>query len=369
MEGPDIIIIGAGIIGLSIATALSRRNRNIIVIEKEKSFGRGASSRNSEIIHSGIYYKKDSLKARLCIEGRELLYQFCQQRNIPYKKTGKMIVATNDDEAKELELLLKAGDANGVKDACLIDRNDVKKREPDIEAFCAIYSPSTGIVDTHQLMKRLQNIAENRGVIFAYDCEVIGIDKRKESYSIKISDVDGEELVLSAKALINCAGLFSDKIARMAGIDIEKNGYKICYSKGEYFRVSNKKAASLNHLIYPTPENESLGIHTVMDVGGGLKIGPNAYYTDKIDYDVDPAKREIFYRFAKRFLPFLELNDLSPDIAGIRAKLQVEGESERDFVISDEADKGFPGFINLIGIESPGLTASLAIAKYVESMI
>ncbi len=369
MEKPDIIIIGAGVIGLSIAIALSAKNRNIIVIEKEKSFGQGASSRNSEIIHSGIYYKKDSLKARLCIEGRELLYQFCREHDIPHRRPGKLIVATNDKEALELGKLIDNGKGNGVEELRLLGREEIKKIEPAVNALAAIYSPLTGIVDTHQLMKRLQRIAENRGVIFAYGCEVIGIDKEKELYRVRIADIDGEDMTLSTRILINSAGLYSERIAKMAGIDTTKNHYKLYYSKGEYFRISNRKSGILNHLIYPTPEEASLGIHTVMDLDGGLKLGPNAYYTDKIDYDVDPAKREIFYRSAKRFLPFLELSDLSPDMAGVRAKLQAEGESERDFVISDEASKGFSGFINLIGIESPGLTASLAIAKYVESMV
>jgi len=369
MEKPDIIIVGAGIVGLSIATALSPKQRNIIVIEKEGSFGQGASSRNSEIIHSGIYYKKDSLKAKLCIEGRELLYQFCREHNIPYKQSGKLIVATNDKEACELEKLIDNGKANGVEKLRLLDHEEIKKIEPTVNALAAIHSPLTGIVDTHQLMKRLQNIAQNRGVIFAYGCEVVGIDKEKELYRVRIADIDGEGLTLSTEILINSAGLYSEKIAKMAGIETIKNNYKLYYSKGEYFRVSNKKSGILNHLIYPTPEESSLGIHTVMDIEGGLKLGPNAYYTDKIDYGVDSAKREIFYKSTKRFLPFLELDDLTPDMAGIRAKLQAPGDSERDFVISNEREKGFPGFINLIGIESPGLTASLAIAKYVESMI
>jgi len=369
MEKPDIIIIGAGIVGLSVAAALSQKGRSIILIEKENSFGQHASSRNSEIIHSGIYYKKNSLKAELCVEGRELLYQFCREQNIPHRQSGKLIVATNDKEALELKKLFANGKLNGLKELRMLGRKDIKKIEPAIAAIAAIHSPLTGIVDTHQLMKRLQNIAENRGVIFAYGCEVIDIKRNNDLYSIKVTDSDGEDITLSTKILINSAGLYSEKIAQMAGIDTAKYNYKLHYSKGEYFRVSNIKPGTLNHLIYPTPEKASLGIHTVMDLGGGLKLGPNAYYTDKIDYDIDSSKRELFYKSAKRFLPFLELENLTPDMAGIRAKLQAPGEKERDFVISHEDKKGLPGLINLIGIESPGLTASLAIAKHVESMV
>ncbi len=369
MEKPDIIIIGAGIVGLAIATALSQKGRSIILIEKENSFGQDASSRNSEIIHSGIYYKRNSLKAKLCVEGRELLYQFCREQNIPHRQCGKLIVATDDKETLELEKLFANGKLNGLKELSMLGPEEIKKIEPAIAAIAAIYSPLTGIVDTHQLMKRLQNIAKNRGVIFAYGCEVIGIKRDNDLYSIKIADSDGEELKLLTKTLINSAGLYSDKIAQMVGIDIVKSNYRLHYSKGEYFRVSNIKPGTLNHLIYPTPKETSLGIHTVMDLGGGLKLGPNAYYTDKIDYEIDSSKKELFYKSAKRFLPFLELEDLSPDMAGLRAKLQAPGEKERDFVISHEDKKGLPGLINLIGIESPGLTASLAIAKHVESMV
>ncbi|MFH1645417.1 MAG: NAD(P)/FAD-dependent oxidoreductase, partial [Candidatus Omnitrophota bacterium] len=257
MEKPDIIIIGAGIVGLSIAAALSQKSKNIIVVEKEESFGQGASSRNSEIIHSGIYYKKDSLKAKLCIEGRELLYQFCRENNIPHKQSGKLIVATNDKETRELEKLIDNGKSNGVKELRLLGREEIKKIEPAVNALTAIHSPLTGIVDTHQLMREKQNIAENRGVIFAYGCEVVGIYKEKELYCVRVADIDGEDLTLFTKTLINSAGLYSEKIAKMAGIETIKNNYKLHYSKGEYFRVNNKKPGILNHLIYPTPEESS----------------------------------------------------------------------------------------------------------------
>jgi len=369
MEKPDIIIIGAGIVGLAIATALSQKDRSIILIEKENSFGQHASSRNSEIIHSGIYYKKDSLKATLCVEGRELLYRFCREQNIPHSQPGKLIVAMDSKGVSALEKLFANGKLNGLEELSMLGCEEIKKIEPAINAIAAILSPLTGIVDTHYLMKRLQDIAEDRGVIFAYGCEVTGIERKNDTYQIKVADSNGEDLTLTSTTLINSAGLYSEKIARMAGIDTVKNNYILHYSKGEYFRVSGIKPGTLNHLIYPTPEKASLGIHTVMDLGGGLKLGPNAYYFDKIDYDIDSSAREIFYKSAKNFLPFLELESLSPDMAGIRAKLQAPGEQERDFVISHEDKKGLPGLINLIGIESPGLTASLAIAKHVESMV
>lgn len=369
MQKTDIIIIGAGVVGLSIATALSRKSRNIIVLEKEKAFGQGPSSRNSEIIHSGIYYKKNSLKAKLCVEGKELLYEFCQQQEIPHKRLGKLIVATDNDEAGELEKLFERGRDNGVEDLQLLDKTELKKIEPQVKAVSAISAPSTGIVDTHQFMKKLHYISESRGVVFAYNCEVIDITEKKECYEVFIRDADGENINLFTKTLINSAGLYSDEMAEMAGIDIKKHNCELHYSKGEYFRLNQSKARLIKHLIYPTPDSTSLGIHTVADLQGQMKLGPNAFYVDEIDYDVDVNHKEEFYMSAKRYLPFLECGDLTPDMAGIRAKLQAPGEPERDFIISDEKEKGFPGLIDLIGIESPGLTASLAIAKYVGSML
>lgn len=369
MEETDIIIIGAGVIGLAIAACVSRKDRNVIVVEKNPTFGQEASSRNSEIIHSGIYYPPNSLKAKLCVEGRHLLYQFCEEQDIPYKRSGKLIVATNDKEAKELEALIDRGKKNAVENLSLLAKEQIKKIEPNIRAICAIHSPSTGIVDTHQFMKRLQYLAKDRKVIFAYNCEVIGIEEKTGGYQVDIRDADGEKLTLFTRILINSAGLNSERIARMAGMDIKKSGYELHYSKGEYFRVKANKSKLVNRLIYPTPKETFLGIHTVADIQGEMKLGPNAFYVEEIDYDVDPTHKYEFYESTKRFLPFIELDDLSPDVAGIRAKLQAPGEPVADFVISHEEEKGFPGLINIIGIESPGFTASLAIANYVGSMI
>jgi len=369
MQKTDIVIIGAGVLGLSIATALSRKGRNIIVIEKEKTFGQGSSSRNSEIIHSGIYYLKNSLKAKLCVEGRELLYEFCQQQGIPHKRIGKLIVATDNSEVEELEGLLKRGRDNGVDDLRLLDKDEIKDIELHIKAVAAISSPSTGIVDTHILMKKLEYLSESRGVVFAYNCEAIDIVKNKQGYQVDIVDADGERLALSTKTLINSAGLYSDKVAEMAGIDIDRYNYRLYHSKGEYFRLNQRKASLIKHLIYPTPESTSLGIHTVTDLKGQVKLGPNAFYIDEVNYDVDKSHKKEFYESARKYLPFLKSDDLSPDMSGIRAKLQAPGKPERDFIISEESEKGFSMLINLIGIESPGLTASLSIAKHIECMI
>lgn len=369
METADIAIIGAGIIGLAIANEIGSKNQEVIVLEKHETFGQESSSRNSEVIHSGIYYPKGFLKTKLCIEGRKLLYEFCNKYNIPHKQIGKLIVATNKAEIGALEKLINQGKENGVEGLKLLTEGETKKLEPNINAVCAIHSPQTGIIDSHHLMKKLESLAKEKGVTFAYGCEVINIEKEKEGYKIDIIDTDGERLSLFSKILINSAGLYSDRIAEMTGINIEEEAYKLHYSKGEYFRMKGGKAKLIHHLIYPTPKETNLGIHTDVDLQDQVKLGPNAFYVNEIDYDVEPQHVTEFYESTKRFLPFLELEDLSPDTAGIRPKLQKPGEPARDFVIANEKDKGFPNLVNLIGIESPGLTASLAIANYVAGVI
>ncbi len=370
MEKVDIVIIGAGVVGLAAAAEVSQKNKDTVVIERHPSFGQEASSRNSEVIHSGLYCPKDSLKARLCLEGKRLLYQLCEEKNIPHKRIGKLIVATEDKELKKLEELLKRGKGNGVEDLKILDKNEIEKIEPHIRAIGAIYSPSTGVVDTHQLMKHLEYLAKDKGTIFAYGCEVTNIEKQTPGYKVHIRDADGQNLAIFTRTLLNSAGLNCDKIAQMAGIDIEKARYKLDYFKGEYFRLKTDKSEFINHLIYPTPKDGAhLGIHTVSDLSGQLKLGPNSFLVEEINYDVDSSHRMEFYEVGKKFLPFIEPDNLTPDMAGIRARLHTPCEQTEDFVISNEDKKGFPNFINLIGIDSPGLTSCLAIAKYVDTMI
>ncbi|MEW6482918.1 MAG: NAD(P)/FAD-dependent oxidoreductase [bacterium] len=356
MEEIEIAIIGAGVVGLSCASRLADNKRDIVVIEKHSSFGQETSSRNSEVIHSGIYYPNGSLKARLCVEGKSLLYQFCERYNISYNRLGKLIVACNENEVEELESLLKNGEENGVDDLMLLSKDKIREIEPNIKAISGLYSPSTGIIDTHQLMRVLEFLAKEKGTIFAYNCEVIGIEKKEGGYKIEVKDSDGSISSFFIHIVINSAGLTSDKIANMLGFD-----YKLKYCKGEYFKVRSEKSRLVNHLIYPTPNNDGLGIHTVQDLQGSLKLGPNAFYIKDIKYDVDESHRLEFYEKTKSFLPFIEPDDLSPDMSGIRPKYKP------DFIIKHE--EAFPGFINLIGIESPGLTASLSIAKYVEGLV
>ena len=365
----NIVIIGAGVIGLAVARELSAHYANVYLLEKNKTFGQETSSRNSEVIHSGIYYPKGSLKAILCVEGKKLLYEYCEKNAICYKKIGKLVVAKNNSEEQELISILQRAKDNGVEDAKLLNKEETKLLEPNVFATAAIFFPSTGIIDSYGLMKQLETDAVTNCTNLVYGAEVIAIRKINNGYEITINDNTGVSS-FTAHVVINAAGLCSDNISEMAGIKDET--YELHYWKGEYFSVGNGKNKFIQHLVYPIPHknNTGLGIHATLDINNRLKLGPNAIYlTDKtIDYKVDKNNLESFYVAAKKYLPFIEMQDLQADQAGLRPKLQKPNDTVRDFVINNEEEKGFLNFINLIGIESPGLTSCLAIAKRVKSI-
>jgi len=364
----DVAIIGAGVIGLATAREIAQEKKGVFVFEKNRTFGLETSSRNSEVIHAGIYYPEDSLKAKLCVEGKSLLYKLCDKHNIAYKKTGKIIVAADENEISCLEELYEQGRKNGVDDLVLLSRTELKKLEPNIEARAGLLSPSSGILDSYTLLKFLYSQAREKGARFVFDTEVIGIERAGAKYKVQIKDRDGISAFV-AHVVVNCAGLNSDKIAQLAGIDIAKAGYKLHYCKGEYFSLSSKYRNLVVRLIYPVPEQAGHGIHLRQGLDGRVLLGPSARYVEAIDYAVDETQKQAFYDSAKRFLPLVELEDLAPESAGIRPKLQGPGEAFRDFVIAREEKESLPSLINLIGIESPGLTASPAIARYVGRMV
>ena len=369
MERVDITIIGAGVVGLAVARALSELGKNIIVIEKNSSFGQETSSRNSEVIHAGIYYPKESLKSKTCIRGKDLLYDFCKANNIPYKKPGKLIVATEKNEVTKLNDIYDNALQCGLANLRMLKKNKIAKLEPDVDAETAIFSPDTGIVDSHSLMKCLFKEAKNNNVDFAFSVEAKDIKHKNSLYEVVVEEPEGDTYSFESRVVINCAGLWADKVASLVGIDPEKYSYKIHYSKGQYFRIKNPKKFSIKHLIYPPPTETDLGIHVTPDLGGGLRLGPDAVYVDEINYDIREKDKSTFLDSVKNFLPKLEIDDIIPDTAGIRAKLQSENGPFRDFVIQDERELGFPGFIDVIGIESPGLTSSLAIGELVKSYV
>jgi L-2-hydroxyglutarate oxidase LhgO len=369
MEKVEITIVGAGVVGLAIALELSGNYRDVFVIEQESSFGHGTSSRNSEVIHAGIYYPKDSLKAKTCVEGRRMIYEFCLKHHIAHKRIGKLIVATDGNEVEDLEALFRRGLDNGVEDLRMLAKKEVKDLEPHVEAMAAIYSPSTGILDTHGLMKHYAMQFEDNDGAIVYNTEVIGIDKADGGFEVTTRDNRGETVKFFTRVLINAAGLNADKVASLAGL--AKDEYRLKYCKGDYLRVHPGKAKLINRLVYPVPKKAGagLGIHATPDLAGGLRLGPDDEYIGKPGYVVDSSKIRLFYESVRDFLPFIDPEDLSVDMAGIRPKLQGPGESFRDFIIKDEMHNGFPGLIDLIGIESPGLTGSLSIAGMVKKMV
>lgn len=370
MADLDVAVIGAGVVGLAIAAEASSRWQRVAVLERHSGFGRETSSRNSEVLHSGLYYPTGSLKAELCVAGRRAIHALARNGEPPVRKVGKLIVARTADEVGSLEALLVQGRANGVEGLELIGPGAVRAIEPHVQAVAALRSPETGIVDSHRLMRAFECLARERGASIAYGAAVVGLARSARSWSIGYRDASGESTV-SSRAVVNAAGLEAQHVMRLAGLDPEAMGLRRHLCKGEYFRVRGPRRAIVGRLVYPSPPADlvGLGIHTVVDLAGVLRLGPNAFYVDVVDYAVDPAHRDAFLQGARSFLPGLAAGDLTPDTAGIRPKLSGPGEAARDFYIAHEADRGARGFVNLAGIESPGLTASPAIARRVAELL
>lgn len=364
MDQVDIVIIGAGVVGLAVGYELSCKfpGREIVLFERNQRFGQEISSRNSEVIHAGIYYPAVSLKAKLCREGNLLLYRFCEKYGVRHKRIGKLIVALSDDDLIILEKLHRQGLGNGLELGCL-DAELVRQWEPAIRSRGALFSPMTGIIDAEHYMRQLSQLLTANGVMAVYQCEVTGIEPVPEGY--RIETIQGDRL--ATKVVINAAGLNSDRVAELAGINLDRFKYRIYYCKGEYFRVI--RPIAINRLVYPPPEHAGLGIHITQDLNGAQRLGPSAYYVKGIDYGIDWSAQDYFYEAARAYLPELKKEEIQPDFAGIRPKLQGPADSFRDFVITDEKEQGLPGLVNLIGIESPGLTSSLAIGNYIGEMI
>lgn len=368
MDKVDIVIIGAGVIGLSIASEVGETGRSVFLLEKNNSWGQETSSRNSEVIHAGIYYPQGSLKAKACVYGRNMLYALCEKERIPFKKTGKLIIAACEAEREALNEVYNKAKSNGV-DLRFLSKSDAHKKEPDVFCVGALFSPDTGIVDSHSLMKYFLNKAKSNGVNLVCDSEVVGIEKQGMEYKITVNN-QGETISFLSRVVINCAGNNADKVAAMCGIDIKAQGYQQYYLKGNYFRLANRNKFVTRHLVYPVPQKRSLGVHTVLDLQGEIRLGPDEEEVEKIDYCVDENKKRFFFESARKYLPFITEDDLSPDMAGIRPQLRRPNRGNfKDFFISHEDTKGFSGLINLVGLESPGLTASPYIGKYVAEMV
>lgn len=365
MEKAGVLVIGAGVIGLAVARSLARAGQDVLVVERHDGFGRETSSRNSEVIHCGMYYAEHLLRTTLCVRGSPLLYELCERQGIPHRRTGKIVVAAEKDEEPQVHALLAQGRQNGVQGLRLVDAKEIAALQDDVSATLGLFSPDSGIVDSHSLMTFLEQDARAAGAVIAYGCEVTGIAWTTGGYEIRVAEAGGESTKLETERVVNAAGLGAERIASQAGIDCAAAGYTIHPCKGEYFRVSHRHRGRLKLLVYPVPRSDHLGAHAVLGLDGGLRIGPSSFYVEELSYDVDPAHREAFYGKARRFLPFLEPDDLTPDMSGIRPKLAAPGEPMRDFIIREEADRGLPGLVDLVGVESPGLTSCLTIAEMV----
>ncbi|NPU86202.1 MAG: NAD(P)/FAD-dependent oxidoreductase [Syntrophaceae bacterium] len=358
-------VIGAGVVGLAVAERLSREYRDVLLLERHESCGRETSSRNSEVIHAGIYYPAGFVKAALCREGNRLLYEACTEWRVPHRRVGKMIVAGGDEDGEELHRLRDQAERNGVMNLRFLTPREIRRLEPAVRAREALFSPSTGIVDSHRFMQALLSRLQTTGATAAFRSDVTAVRPDGDGFDVEIN---GGEYRFRTKVLVNSAGLASDRLAAMAGIDVDAADYRLKYCKGSYFSAS--AAPRLKHLVYPAPDRgkEGLGIHATVDLAGRVRFGPDVQYVERIDYDVDEGLRSRFHEAIRRYLPGLPAEVLQPDMCGIRPKLQGPGEPYRDFIIREESDRGFPGLVNLVGIESPGLTASLAIGHRVASL-
>ena len=365
MESANIIIIGAGIVGLAVAAKISEKNEGVYVLEKNPRYGQETSSHNSGVIHSGIHYPKKTLKAILCVRGNTMLYELCSRYQIPFKRLGKLTVATGEEEIAELDKLMRMGIDNGVEGLKMLDGRQVKEMEPNVEVEKGLLSPSTGILEPDELMNHFNAKMRKNNAVLVAETEATGIRKLKEGYEITGTSV-GEKFEMNTKVVINCAGLYSDRIAAMAGLEIDKLGYRIHPCKGDYFRVSGSPLVKIP--VYPVPKGAGLGIHLTPDLAGSIRLGPNDYYVDKIDYNVE-SKQEQFREDVARFVPKICEREIREDSSGIRPKLQGPKDPFRDFIIRHEADRGLYGFIDLVGIESPGLTAAPAIAEFVSEIL
>jgi L-2-hydroxyglutarate oxidase LhgO len=364
-EAVDSVVVGAGVIGLAIAGRLARDGREVILLESAETFGTGISSRNSEVIHAGIYYKAGSLKARLCVDGKARLYEFCRSHGVAHRRTGKLIVATRDAEVAALEAIKRKAEVNGVTDLEWLDPAAARRLEPAITCVAALLSPSTGIVDAHGLMLALQGEAEAAGANVVFRAPAQG--GAVEDNSILL-EVGGEQpMTLRCKRLVNAAGLGAQPLARaLRGLD-PKTVPPLYYSKGNYFSLTGK--TPFTHLVYPAPDDTWLGVHLTLDLGGRARFGPDVEWVDRLDYAVDPARADSFYEAIRRYWPGLPDGALQPAYCGIRPKLTPAGVTALDWMIQGPDIHGVPGLVNLYGIESPGLTSSLAIAEEVARLL
>ena len=360
----DCVVVGAGVVGLAVARALALRGREVMVLEAADAIGTGTSSRNSEVIHAGLYYPTGSLKARLCVAGRDMLYAYCAERGVPHRRCGKLLVATSPAQLTSLESIRARAEVNGVRDLQWLTREEARALEPALECVAALHSPSTGIVDSHALMLALQGDLEHAGGLVALNSPLAQAGRAQAA--IDLVAQDGTRL--RANTVVNAAGLHAPALAaRFDGLG-PAHVPQAHYAKGSYFTLTGK--APFSRLIYPVPEAAGLGVHLTLDLGGQAKFGPDVQWVDSPDdLPVDPARGDAFYAEVRKYWPALRDGALAPGYAGIRPKIHGASAPAADFVIQGPAVHGVPGLVNLFGIESPGLTSALAIAEHVAELV
>ena len=360
MEKIDCAVIGAGVVGLAVARLLAARGREVLILEAEERFGSGISARNSEVLHAGIYYPQGSLKARLCVAGRQMLYAYCAQRGIGHRRCGKLIVATDESQRSALAGIAAHARANGVEEIAMLTHAEAQALEPALECVAALHSPVTGIIDSHALMLSLLGDAEAAGAVLALQSPVTGGAVTAEGIVLDIGGAEPMELL--AKQLFNCAGLGAQGISRsLEGVPPDSVP-PLHYAKGNYYALAGR--APFSRLIYPLPQPGGLGVHLTLDLAGSARFGPDVEWIDDIDYRVDPRRADTFYAEIRRYWPALPDGALAPAYAGIRPKPHAPGAAAADFLVHGRHGHGVKGLVCLYGIESPGLTASLALAEY-----
>jgi L-2-hydroxyglutarate oxidase LhgO len=362
----DVVVIGAGVVGLAIARELARAGREVIVLEHNARIGEETSSRNSEVIHAGIYYPTDSLKARLCVRGKDLLYAYCADKGVPHSRCGKLIVALSTEQESKLPMIRGQAEKNGVDDLEFLSRDDVAALEPAVRCTAGLYSPSTGIIDSHSLMLALQGDLEAAGGSVAVLSEFVGGSIEDNGIRLTVKS-DQEETAIRAQAVVNAAGLRATSVANtLTGLDTRQvpTAY---YAKGTYFVLQQQ--SPFTHLVYPMPQGTWLGVHATLDMAGQTRFGPDQEWIEQIDYGLDPDRAETFYESIRKYWPAIPDGSLAPGYTGVRPKIVAQGEPPGDFVIQGPEQHGARGLVNLFGIESPGLTSSLAIGEEVAEML
>ena len=368
------MVVGGGVVGLAVAMRLARGGRAVVLLERHPSFGRETSSRNSEVVHAGMYYPTGSLKARLCVAGNRSLHAWCAAHDVGIRRLGKFIVATVDDEIPALQRIQERGMANGVPGLRWCEPGELARAEPHVRAVAALFSPDTGIVDSHGLMQSLADAAAADDAVLAWGHEFTGAEPTTGGYRVTFRDPSGDTGSVAAAAVINAAGLEADLIAAGMGLDIDALQYRVRYVKGSYFRLGESWHGRLRHLVYPVPHAglAGLGSHVTLDLAGAVRLGPDVEFLPNraVDYSVDPARAADFAGAVRSYLPEITAEALRPDLSGIRARrVLADATVSPDFVIAEESRRGLPGWVNLIGIESPGLTTCLEIADHVAELL